>query len=350
MYDICRESTETLDCNPADYPAPTSEYMTRIRSNNPSIARDALSSLMSPLSLSANDAKPFYFQGSAIRLASVKFGFVEYGTDTTLAFEESADHYIIALPLKGRQTLLQNNQSITTESGNGLIFSPTKNAELKLDSAYSGRFVCIKKQSIDLQLSKLINKENYIPVKFDINMSTLNDHGACWWRTIEYLEQEYRCTNALFADSPFTDQVERLIITGLLLCQSHNYSVQLRMNNKAVLPSYVRRAQTFILKHLQDQITCDDIVAAADVPKRTLYAGFRRFLGISPISYLHKTRMESARQELLTSEVDISITNVAMKWQFNHLGRFSTKYKSRFGESPSETLKRSEGLSSICNF
>ena len=34
------------------------------------------------------------------------------------------------------------------------------------------------------------------------------------------------------------------------------------------------------------------------------------------------------------------MTQIAMTWGFNHLGRFATDYRDRFGETPSETYRR----------
>ncbi|WP_458372700.1 helix-turn-helix domain-containing protein [Pseudomonas veronii] len=39
-----------------------------------------------------------------------------------------------------------------------------------------------------------------------------------------------------------------------------------------------------------------------------------------------------------------TVTAVAFRWGFNHLGHFTTDYKRRFGESPSATLARSPSI------
>jgi len=48
----------------------------------------------------------------------------------------------------------------------------------------------------------------------------------------------------------------------------------------------------------------------------------------------------SSRDDLLRLDGDVSVTNVALRYGFSHLGRFSSYYQSAFGEAPSVTLRR----------
>ena len=61
---------------------------------------------------------------------------------------------------------------------------------------------------------------------------------------------------------------------------------------------------------------------------------------------LKTTRLDGARSELLKADSDsVSVTDIALKWGCQHLGRFSVEYKQRFGESPSATLQHRSGAS-----
>jgi transcriptional regulator GlxA family with amidase domain len=55
--------------------------------------------------------------------------------------------------------------------------------------------------------------------------------------------------------------------------------------------------------------------------------------------YLRDLRMERARAELLSGDTH-NIAGVALRWGFAHMGRFSAGYKERYGESPSQSLRR----------
>jgi AraC-like DNA-binding protein len=41
------------------------------------------------------------------------------------------------------------------------------------------------------------------------------------------------------------------------------------------------------------------------------------------------------------------VTDVALRWGFLELGRFSVQYRQRFGEAPSETLKKARQLEGL---
>jgi AraC-like DNA-binding protein len=64
-------------------------------------------------------------------------------------------------------------------------------------------------------------------------------------------------------------------------------------------------------------------------------------LAQTPTSYLKNARLERARSDLADARANsgVSVTGVAMRWGFTHLGRFATTYRARFGETPSQTLR-----------
>ena len=62
----------------------------------------------------------------------------------------------------------------------------------------------------------------------------------------------------------------------------------------------------------------------------------------TPMEFLRHVRMRLARQRLLHARPGDSVTGIATRCGFAHLGRFAVDYKRRFGESPSETLERAK--------
>ncbi|CAM3974129.1 HTH araC/xylS-type domain-containing protein [Bordetella tumbae] len=90
----------------------------------------------------------------------------------------------------------------------------------------------------------------------------------------------------------------------------------------------------------------DTDIALAEIAKRSGYSLrsleliFRRSVGMTPGRWFMTARLNGALRDLLNCEQDGTVSEVAMKWGFRHVSRFSQYYRNAFGELPSETLKR----------
>lgn len=83
------------------------------------------------------------------------------------------------------------------------------------------------------------------------------------------------------------------------------------------------------------------LAATLGVSERWIRTAFDDRLGVSPARYFHLRALQAARRELLrTAPGEVTVTDVAMRWGFWHLGRFAGSYLSVFGEPPSSTLRR----------
>jgi AraC-like DNA-binding protein len=103
----------------------------------------------------------------------------------------------------------------------------------------------------------------------------------------------------------------------------------------------LRRAEAFLAAHMRTAVSLPEVAAVANVSLRTLTRAFHKKHGIGPIGFLRRLRMEAARRDLLAAEPGFeSVTKVALRYGFAHLGRFAGEYRKAFAESPSETLRR----------
>jgi AraC-like DNA-binding protein len=79
---------------------------------------------------------------------------------------------------------------------------------------------------------------------------------------------------------------------------------------------------------------------ACEVPRRTLNRALKNTMGMGPVTYSRRVRLNDARRALLRNRAHPTrVTDVALDLGFWHLGRFAEQYKELFGESPHETLR-----------
>jgi AraC family ethanolamine operon transcriptional activator len=101
-----------------------------------------------------------------------------------------------------------------------------------------------------------------------------------------------------------------------------------------------RRAEEFLRAHLDRPVSICELCVESGAPRRTLMLGFREAFGIAPGAYHRRLRLNAARRELLHATTgEVTITAVALRWGFEHFGRFSVDYRQMFGESPRATLR-----------
>jgi AraC-like DNA-binding protein/tetratricopeptide (TPR) repeat protein len=111
-------------------------------------------------------------------------------------------------------------------------------------------------------------------------------------------------------------------------------------SSATLLPRSVRGALDAMRANVAHDWSVTDLAAAVAVSTRTLQRQFQVFLGKTPVSALREIRFERARRELLQGQLGTKVTDVAMRCGFAHFGRFSVEYRHRYGETPSQTLKR----------
>jgi adenylate cyclase len=106
------------------------------------------------------------------------------------------------------------------------------------------------------------------------------------------------------------------------------------------LPQYVKRALVYMNGNLANRVTMAELASASAVPERTLFRHFRQFLGLSPLAYLHRLRLNAAKSMLSNTTNNAAIADIAISCGFTHLGRFAAEYRRLFGEAPSVTRQR----------
>lgn len=109
---------------------------------------------------------------------------------------------------------------------------------------------------------------------------------------------------------------------------------------RIALPKSTRLARDFMEARIGDLPTVADVAAACGVGVRALARGFEKHLGTSPLQYMLELRLQGVHDELLVGNQHATVTDVALNWGFTHLGIFAARYRERFGELPSETLRK----------
>jgi AraC-like DNA-binding protein len=105
-----------------------------------------------------------------------------------------------------------------------------------------------------------------------------------------------------------------------------------------ILPLHLRRAVDWLKAHIEKPLSVADLVQVAGCSRRSLETGFQQFIGCSPARYILQQKLELAHHRLQHAQG--SVSEVAYQCGFHHLSHFTRLYRGRYGETPSQTLKK----------
>lgn len=101
----------------------------------------------------------------------------------------------------------------------------------------------------------------------------------------------------------------------------------------------LERANRYLDQRLGEHVSIADLCLAAGAAERTLHHVFKRQYGLPPMTYLKHLRLNRAREEMQSARGSDSVTEIALRCGFSHLGRFAADYRRLFGELPSQALR-----------
>jgi AraC-like DNA-binding protein len=280
------------------------------------------------------------FAHSEVQLGNVAIDLVhlDCGEDFLIRKERVDDLYVVQVPIAGVCEVYVGRRAFTLQAGQAMIVNPGQ----LLRKHWSGRLLQvmlrIDRATLQRVLSEDLQSELPSPLEFD-GAPLCGGISVELPRILESIWRDFH-SDRLLQHPRIVTQLERTLLLTVLGGAQHNFREQFDRVAE-VAPCYVKRAEEFIQKNACGAVTIADLVTAAGVSARSLYSGFRRWRNNTPMSYLRRVRLDLARRELQRiAREGGKITQAAGNCGYEHLSRFSRDYRARFGENPSETLRK----------
>jgi AraC-like DNA-binding protein len=284
------------------------------------------------------DARRLDVHINGVYLPGTFIGYIQYGAAVTVRATPARDDYWIQLPVRGRLETTTGHASVACDARQAAVCAPLRENVLRA-AAGSARFnVSLTQGAMFRQLTALLGDVPRQVVAFHPTVDLTTGYGRSLARLLHFAASELECEDSMLREASALSRLEDLLLTGLLLSQPHNYSEALRLLDRPVAPRDVKRAIEYIHANLGEGVTLSDIVEQSRVPGRTLFKHFRDFTGVSPMRYVSNARFDQVREALRDAQPGETVSQIAMRCGFTHMGRFSVEYRQRFAETPSTTL------------
>jgi AraC-like DNA-binding protein len=245
------------------------------------------------------------------------------------------------VPFEGALEIIQGQHRVVVRPGQIVVMTPIGGTTRKRWAGAS-EMLCIR---IDrpTMMKMLADEYGLISdsfLEFEPQVVLDLERVPTLWNYVRLLWSDLGQPRPCVADSVTARACERALL--LLTVQSfpNNLSTQLERMHAAASPYYVRRVEQYIRAHAAQDISIADMTAAGGVSARSLYYGFERYLGTSPMKYLKRVRLDGARAALRRARsARETVTGIALGAGYSNLNRFCRDYRARFGETPSTTMR-----------
>lgn len=130
--------------------------------------------------------------------------------------------------------------------------------------------------------------------------------------------------------------IQQEIVMRLL---ASNHGPLLRQIATAGSPSQnISKIVGWLKQNFIRPISMDELAANAFMSPSTFRQHFRSMTGVSPLQYQKKLRLQEARQQMLSKNLDAN--SAALTVGYESASQFSREYRREFGESPQRDIKR----------
>lgn len=264
---------------------------------------------------------------------------VGYGTDVTLFAPPTCTCYHVNLPLSGANTVQQNGTSRASVAGrSGIAMLPSSPLSLSWSPDSVQYAIKLPKELLDAHAAKLAGRPLDGDIRFALGFDLETARGHALMATAGFLHAELTRPGGLATMPTARRELESALMTELLMTIPHQFSACLRGRSAHPQRSKILEVMDYIDEHPDEELSTAELAGIARISVRALQAGFRDLTGMSPRAYVRDVRLDRVHLEL-GSGASGSISDVATRWGFYHLGRFAQQYRERFGVLPSETAR-----------
>lgn len=266
---------------------------------------------------------------------------IQYRMTCLIRCDPLSAFYLVVLPLSGAVRMVAGDHDDVCDQNSAIIIPNDMRFKLHWEAGATTVVLQIEKKRLEQKLEAYLGFPVERRVRFDHWIDTKSGPGAFLRATllmvIDQLDQ-----NPWGEITPLlSNEFAEALMATLLRSDFHNYQHLVGGVSHRSLPPAMKDAMRYIRQNLKNDIQSDDLACALGTSPRAIQTMFKKYLRMSPMQYVRAMRLAEVRRELLDSKGvnNHSLTELAQKWGFNHLGRFSAYYRQAYDENPSKTIR-----------
>jgi AraC-like DNA-binding protein len=236
----------------------------------------------------------------------------------------------------------QAGREFVCAADHGVVISPELRTKVRIDADAELHVVKIDRERLEERLRLMLGSRLAAPLEFEPAVDLSAQPARSRHRLIRFMIDELEQRSPMLGSPLVVANLQDALLASYLELAPHSYSERLRALRTPASRRQVREAESFIEAHPEQPIDVATLVHLTGTSGSSLYQAFKKERGYTPITFLRETRLRRVREDLCQAGPTTTVTDVALRWGFAHLGRFSAQYRELFAENPSETLRRAK--------
>jgi len=295
------------------------------------------------LRVGADEVPGFAATMHGVRLRNVSLLYLDLHVAAAVDIPMLGPQYTVHMPMNGRAVVEHRGRTFEANTIRSVVSSPGASLRMAFDHDSPQLIIRIEERALAAHLTRLLGRALDRPLVFDPEFDMATEAAMRWHAAVQLIHTEVFHEGSLIQRGHGIGAVEEFVISSLLHLQPSNYHSEFLAPAQAdPRRGVVQNAVNYIEDHLAERITMEAVAKAVHMSVRSIQQGFREELGMTPMTYVRERRLERVHEELTDAipSDGVTVTQVAERWGFHHLGSFGVEYRKRWGEAPSATLRR----------
>lgn len=313
-----------------------------LSTHDPYFAQERISELFCQHTL-----KPLSVRGSVklnLRSTGVGFGvhLLDYGTAVRIEPVALKTFFMVQIPLSGRAQLRSPTSMVSSTPNLATIPPIDHDFSMVWDAGTPQLIVTVPRKTLNEAAAALFGAQLEAPLELASSMNVASPEGQSFVRAV--LEYHDLVNSPENAPAPYVRRLqEEVVLARWLTAVKSNFSTALSQWDATLGTTHqsavVTEFQNLLRHHSGEDLSVGDIAESLGLSVRTLQAALAKELGSTPSQMLREARLRRAHELLAEGDPrTASVSDIAQRCGFGHLGRFSQAYRQHFGYPPSQTL------------
>jgi AraC-like DNA-binding protein len=286
-------------------------------------------------------APGFHAMHNCARFDGYSLNYVQYGALVEIDPGKLDGFFLLQVPLSGSSEVQCGSAHVASTPSVATLLSPTLPTVMTWHAGCRKLIVLIERKVVEGHLAAMLDRSSGA-VEFDAEVPLTDAIGQAIRAHVMLMQQAATQSIVLPAGSGRLVQRElRNGLVGLLLTGlRHDQTALLAQGTAMPAPGHVKRAEDFLNAHPDREISVTELAEIAGVSLRSLQEGFRRFRNMTLTEAIRDARLACWRRLLEAPPAGAGVGALAIAAGLTHLGRAAALYAKRYGEAPSDTLRR----------